>query len=162
MSGGYLSQGLVLALALALIYACWTDLKRRQIDNWLNAGIALGAPLFWYATGIGWVDIVFQVGIAIVVFGVLVALFVGGLMGGGDVKLLTALALWVQPIPFMQLLVIMSILGGLLTLVCWIEHRMHNREGRVKVPYGIAISVAGLWALATLSVPGMPETAILG
>ena len=85
MLGGYLSQALVLALALALLYACWTDLRRREIDNWLNAGIALGAPLFWYASGIGWVDIVFQVGIAFAVFVVLVLLFVTGSMGGGDV-----------------------------------------------------------------------------
>ena len=162
MSGSYLSQGLVLALALGLLYACWTDLRRREIDNWLNAAIALGAPLFWYAAGFGWVDIVFQIGIAVVVFMVLVGLFVSGSMGGGDVKLLTALALWVQPIQFVQLLVIMSIVGGLLTLVFWVIHKRRRQQGPVAVPYGVAISIAGLWALATISIPGAETASILG
>jgi prepilin peptidase CpaA len=162
MLGGYLSQALVLALALALLYACWTDLRRREIDNWLNAGIALGAPLFWYASGIGWVDIVFQVGIAFAVFVVLVLLFVTGSMGGGDVKLLTALALWIQPVLFVKLLIVMSIAGGVLTLLVWAVHRYRRQEGRIAVPYGVAIAVAGLWALATISLPGFQDSAILG
>jgi prepilin peptidase CpaA len=162
MQGGYLSQVLVVALACALVYACWTDLRRREIDNWLNAAIAIGAPLFWLSAGIGWVDIVFQIGIAIVVFIVLVLLFVSGAMGGGDVKLLTALALWIQPILFVKLLIVMSVAGGLLTLVFGGLHLLRKREGRVAVPYGVAIGFAGLWALATIAVPGMQDAAILG
>ena len=50
MQVGYLSYGLLAALAIALLIAAFTDLRRRQIDNWLTAAIALGAPLFWFAT----------------------------------------------------------------------------------------------------------------
>src|SRR6478735_1305848 len=36
--------GLLIALAIALLFAGFTDLRSRRIDNWLNAGIALAAP----------------------------------------------------------------------------------------------------------------------
>ena len=162
MQGGYFSYGLLGALAIALVFAAFTDLRRRQIDNWLNAGIALGAPLFWYATGIGWVDIVFQVGIALVVFGVLVALFVTGLMGGGDVKLLSALALWIAPAWFLKLIIMMALLGGLLTIALAFWHGARRRRERLAIPYGVAISSAGLWALASQFLPAAQASAAAG
>jgi prepilin peptidase CpaA len=148
MQGGMLSYGLLGALAIALLIAAFTDLRRREIDNWLNAAIALGAPLFWFSSGTSWLDIGFQIAIALVIFVVLVLLFVSGSMGGGDVKLLTALALWIQPVWFVKLLVVMSLAGGALTIVCGALHLWRKREGRIAVPYGIAISAAGLWSLA--------------
>ncbi len=147
MQGGFFSYGLLAALAIALIFAAVTDLQRRQIDNWLNAGIALAAPLFWLASGQGIVDVGFHIVIALVIFTLLAVLFAFGAMGGGDVKLLTALALWIDPISFVKLLVIMSVFGGLLTLVMVVMHHVRKRQGRIAVPYGIAISFAGIWVI---------------
>jgi prepilin peptidase CpaA len=147
MQGGFFSYGLLAALAIALIFAAVTDLQRRQIDNWLNAGIALAAPLFWLASGQGFVDVGFHIVIALVIFTLLAVLFAFGAMGGGDVKLLTALALWIDPISFVKLLVIMSVFGGLLTLVMVVMHHVRKRQGRIAVPYGIAISFAGIWVI---------------
>jgi prepilin peptidase CpaA len=48
----FISYGLLIALAIALVVAAFTDIRRRQIDNWLNGAIALGAPLFWWASGL--------------------------------------------------------------------------------------------------------------
>ncbi len=149
MQGVVLSYGLLGALAIALCVAAVTDIQRRQIDNWLNLAIALLAPVYWYAAGLGWVDVVFQLGLALVVLLVLVGLFLAGWMGGGDVKLLTALALWIHPLIFLTLLVLMSMMGGLLTLGLYGWHRFHKRTGKIAVPYGVAISAAGLWVLAT-------------
>ena len=122
MQGGFFTYGLLAALAIALLIAAFTDLRRRQIDNWLNAAIALAAPLFWLASGLDLVDIGFQLGIAA---GDLLSCSRRcsrcGAMGGGDVKLLTALALWIEPVGFVKLLVLMAMLGGLLTLVCWLH-----------------------------------------
>jgi prepilin peptidase CpaA len=159
MHGGIFSYVLLAGLAIALLIAAFTDLRRRQIDNWLNAAIALTAPLFWLASGQTWVDILFHLVIAIVMFAILAGLFALRAMGGGDVKLLTALALWIEPVLFFQLLMVMSVLGGLLTLVVAVWHYARHREGRIAVPYGIAISFAGLWALASQYVP-MISTAI--
>ncbi|MFN5820871.1 MAG: peptidase, partial [Novosphingobium sp.] len=49
------------ALAIALVVAAFTDIRRRQIDNWLNAAIALGAPLYWWASGLSlWPGVAWQ------------------------------------------------------------------------------------------------------
>ena len=162
MQGGFFTYGLVAALAIALAIAAVTDLRRRQIDNWLNAAIACGAPLFWLASQQTWVDIVFHLVIALAMFIMLAALFALRAMGGGDVKLLSALALWIEPVWFVKLLVVMSVLGGLRTLVFAIWHFSTRRQGRIAVPYGIAISFAGLWALASQYLPGFSSTILSG
>ena len=138
MQGGFFSYGLLAALAIALMFAAVTDLQRRQIDNWLNDAIAL------------------------VIFTLLAVLFAFGAMGGGDVKLLTALALWIDPIGFIKLLVIMSVLGGLLTLGMAIFHFARKQKGRIAVPYGIAISCAGLWVIFSDYMPAIPSALSMG
>ena len=153
MQGGIFSYGLLSALAIALLIAAFTDLRRRQIDNWLNAAIALGAPVFWLVSGQSWLDAGFHLTIALVMFVMLAAMFALRAMGGGDVKLLSALALWIEPISFVQLLMVMSLLGGALTLIVAGLHYARRSTGRIMVPYGIAISLAGLWALATQYLP---------
>ena len=70
------------------------------------------------------------------------------MMGGGDVKLAAALSLWFSPASTLKFLVIMSIAGGLLTLVLLAVHRARRKEGRPKIPYGVAIAVGGLAILA--------------
>jgi prepilin peptidase CpaA len=42
----------------------------------------------------------------------------------------------------------MSLAGGVLTLVVLALHRMHRREGRPEIPYGVAIAFGGLAILA--------------
>ena len=148
MQGGWISYALLACLATALVFAAITDIQRRQIDNWLTAGIALSAPLFWIATGLGWEAVLWHLGIATATFAVLAALFALGQMGGGDVKLLTALALWIQPLWFTRLIIVMAIVGGLLTLGFALHHKLRKSEDRLAVPYGVAISIAGLWTLA--------------
>lgn len=153
MHGGYFSYGLLAALAIALLIAAFTDLRRRQIDNWLNAAIALGAPLFWFSSGLTLADIGWQLAVALGTFIVLAGLFAIRAMGGGDVKLLTALALWIPPLWFGKLVVVMAIAGGLLTLGLGAWHIARRRKDRLAIPYGIAIAFAGWWVLATQYLP---------
>ena len=59
----FLHYGLLVGLAIALLFAAFTDLRRRQIDNWLNAGIALAAPVFWWSSGLSiWPGVAMQLG----------------------------------------------------------------------------------------------------
>lgn len=149
-----LHYGLLIALAIALVVAAVTDMQRRQIDNWLNIAIAIGAPLFWWSSGLSlWPDIALQIGIAVAVFAVLCGLFAIGMMGGGDVKLLTALALWIEPNAFLQLLIIMAIAGGVLTIVMGGYHFLMQQKERLAIPYGVAIAFGGLWVLSTTYLP---------
>jgi len=159
---GIFTYGLLGALAIALLFAAFTDLKRRQIDNWLNGAIAAAAPLFWLASGLGWADVAWQLGIAVATFAALAVLFALRAMGGGDVKLLTALALWIKPAWFLQLLIVMAVAGGVITVVfgCW--HIARHRRDRIAIPYGIAIAGAGLWVIANHYVPAISAGSQIG
>jgi len=156
MLDGYLQYGLLCGLAIALAIAAFTDVRRRQIDNWLTAAIALAAPLFWWSAGIAlWPDAAIQVGIAVATLVVLAGFFALGWMGGGDVKLLTAIALWIEPGLYLQLIVVMALVGGVLTLVVGAWHIARRQRDRVAIPYGVAISAAGLWVLGFHYLPAV-------
>ena len=150
MQGTIFHYVLLAGLAIALLFAAYTDLRSRKIANWLTAAIALGAPLFWLSSGLAlWPAIAIQIGMAVAAFAVLAGLFAVRMMGGGDVKLLTALALWVAPSDYLALLLIMALVGGVLTLVIGAWNVMLRQPGKLSVPYGIAIAAAGLWILGT-------------
>lgn len=136
-------------MGLLLLSAGIEDARTREIANLKNAAIALLAPVWWLAIGLDpWPDMVLQVGVALAVFALFIGAFAIGQMGGGDVKLIGALALWLTPLRLLDTLLVMSVLGGVLTLLFMIERRWHPREGAVEVPYGVAIAVAGLLTLA--------------
>ncbi len=136
-------------LAIMLLWAAVVDIRTRTIANGLNLAIALMAPLFWWSMGVElWPDATIRVGVAIAVFLLFALAFQLGAMGGGDVKLAAALALWFAPGDTLFLIVLMSLAGGLLTLIVMIEHRIKKNEGRPEVPYGVAIAFGGLWLLA--------------
>ena len=143
------TDALVVLLAAMLVWAAVVDVRTFTISNKLNLAIALMAPLFWWATGIDlWPDAAIRVAVAVGVFLLFAIAFQLGAMGGGDVKLAAALALWFAPGDTVRLIILMSLAGGLLTLVVLGLHRARKKEGRPEVPYGVAIAFGGLWLLA--------------
>ncbi|MDE2595597.1 MAG: prepilin peptidase [Sphingomonadales bacterium] len=163
MQGGIFTYGLLGGLAIALLVAAFTDMRRRQIDNWLNAGIALAAPLFWWATGLSlWPGVAAQFGLATACFVICAGLFALRQMGGGDVKLLTALALWIQPAWFLKLIVLMALIGGLLTIVLGAWHIARRQRDKLAIPYGLAIATAGLWVIASQYLPAFHAATAAG
>lgn len=148
MSDLTFTYGLLAALAIGLLVAAFTDLTSRRIANGLNALIALGAPIFWWASGLSFFpDILVQLGLAVATFAICAVLFAMRQMGGGDLKLLTALALWLAPGTFLKLVVLMALIGGILTIVFGSWHIMRRRKDRIAIPYGLAIASSGLWVL---------------
>lgn len=136
-------------LALMLLVAAWGDLRTRTIPNALNAGIAMLAPVWWWAHGLALMpDIAWQIGLALLVFLFFTGAFAIGMMGGGDVKMIGALALWLPPWGLGRMLVIMALAGGVLTIVVAAEHKIRRREGQPEIPYGVAIAAAGLFIIA--------------
>ncbi|PTW46437.1 prepilin peptidase CpaA [Sphingomonas faeni] len=139
---------LILVLGGLLVSAGIQDARTREIANWKTAAVALLAPLWWYANGLDpWPDMALQIGVALIVFALFLLAFHFGMMGGGDVKLIVALSLWLPFPAFLSMLMVMSIVGGLVTLVMMIEHRVKKNTGQIEVPYGVAIAIAGLIAL---------------
>lgn len=136
-------------LALLLLIAAVVDARSFTISNRLNLAVALLAPLYWWSIGLPlWPGCALQLALAAAVLVAFAALFYAGAMGGGDVKLAAALALWLPPAMLIGFMVIMAFAGGLLTLVLLAVHRLRRRAGRPQIPYGIAIATAGFWAIA--------------
>ncbi|MEI9928707.1 MAG: prepilin peptidase [Sphingomonas sp.] len=137
---------LLVALALLLVSAGIEDARTREIANWKNALVALLAPLWWAANGLPvWPDMAIQLGVALLVLAFFTGAFALGQMGGGDVKLIAALALWLPFQPLVWMLVLMSLLGGALTLLLLVEKWARRRQATPEIPYGVAIAIAACW-----------------
>ena len=149
MFNGAFTDLLLLALAAILIVAAVIDVRTFTISNRLNLAVALLAPVYWASVALSpWPGIAVQIAAAATVFALLAAAFYAGMMGGGDVKLAAALALWFPPLFTVKFLVLMSLAGGVLTLLLLAWHRAHKREGRPEIPYGVAIAFGALAILA--------------
>src|SRR3546814_796098 len=148
MDNGAISLGLMVILGLLMIAAAISDVRSRTISNELNAGMALLAIPFWIASGLApWPDVAIQFGAAFLVFLLFAGLFAVGAMGGGDVKMIGAVMLWI-PLPlFLPMLMVMAIAGGLLSGAMLIHMKLRRTQHPPEVPYGVAIAAAGLWAL---------------
>ncbi|KTE14282.1 prepilin peptidase [Sphingopyxis sp. H115] len=148
MDSGTISLGLMAILGLMMIAAAISDLRSRSISNELNAAIALLAIPFWIASGLApWPGMALQFGAAFAVFLVFAGLFAVGAMGGGDVKMIGAVMLWIPLSLFLPTLMVMAIGGGILSAVMLIHMKLRPSDKPVEVPYGVAIAAAGLWAL---------------
>lgn len=139
---------LALALLLLLVAAGIEDARIREIANWKNVAIALLAPLWWWANDLSMADMAWQLGIALVVFALFLGIYAIGQMGGGDVKLLGALALWLPPGAILPMLMVMALLGGALTILLLIDHWRRRDKAVPEIPYGIAIAFAGMLTIA--------------
>ena len=145
MLHGAFTEILLLGLAAILVVAAAIDLRTFTISNKLNLTVALLAPLYWLAAPVPlWPDVGLQLAAGAGVFVLFAGAFYLGMMGGGDVKLAAALALWFSPQSTLAFLVLTSLAGGVLTLGVLAWHRVKQREGRPEVPYGVAIAFGGL------------------
>ena len=146
MDQSYFAYALLVGLAIGLLVSIYSDIRHRLIYNSVTVSIALSAPLYWLATGtFGWPEIAYYLGAGILTFLFFALFFHFGMMGGGDVKLFGAVALWFPPLVVLKFLFNASLLGALVTIIFFIIHKMRKGSGHVRVPYGVAISLAGLW-----------------
>src|SRR5215468_1782179 len=132
------------------------DIRRLVIPNTVVAGLCVLWPLHLAAApSFTIVGSLCAAACAAAVFLVGALLFSRGLMGGGDVKLLSAATLWAGPSLTPALLIATALLGGLLTLIllsplalrAWFPPPAGAATGaakRASVPYGIAIAAAAL------------------
>jgi prepilin peptidase CpaA len=150
----------VLAFAALMAIAAFEDFRRLVIPNWLVLALIAVWPLFVVTGTASLAAILGALGIAAAVFVVGALLFARGLLGGGDVKLLCAAALWAGPAATPELLLVTAVLGGVLSLVLLSPLGAHlSLAGRlfcgppgaaaiagkgVPVPYGIAVAGAAL------------------
>jgi len=146
-----------IALFLGLMaYAAISDVAEYRIPNRINLAIAALYPAHVLAspTAIDWIGALL---VAAVVLGVATTLFSLRVMGGGDVKLMTAVSLWAGPSAIIEFSVVMALTGGLLAvfMLSPLRHglalaleKTGNQQARDAVldkvlPYGLAIAAGG-------------------
>lgn len=154
--GDFAATFLIGALALLLVSAGIQDVRTREIANWKNLAIALLAPLWWWASGLApWPDMVIQIGVAALVFAFFVGAFAIGQMGGGDVKLIGALALWLPVQPLVSMMMTMALIGGGLTMLMVAEQWVRRGHGMPRPgKAGAAVLLALLATGIALALPG--------
>lgn len=148
-------------IAVCLIFSMcailWLDTTRYTIPNWLNATLLLAYPFAVYSAPhtIDWQNALLGGAIALCVGYVIFAL---KLMGGGDVKLIAVLALWVGLAHLLDFIFITALLGGVLSIILWATRKILPYFPKLKrgaswpriltegepVPYGIAIALSFL------------------
>ena len=150
MMNGEFTQILAAILAGLLVWAEVVDLRTRTIPDWVSIAVVAMAPLFWWAESVAFYpDAVERICAAILIFVIFFGMFWLGGMGGGDVKLGTAIGLWFAPLATLKFFVITSLAGGFVSVGAWIyHHKIRRLEGKTEVPYGVAIAFGGLWLLA--------------
>lgn len=105
----------IIPLVLA-VWMAWGDVKTRRIPNYLTLGAAL-AGLGFQAGLHGWSGLGSGVLGMALGFAFLIAFYVMGGMGAGDVKALAALGAWLGPGRTFELFIYMALFGGLLSIV---------------------------------------------
>jgi len=150
-----------------LVLAGVSDFRTLRIPNYLTAALAAAFPLAALAAG-QHVDWLSHIEAGLLVFAGGAVLFAAGFMGGGDVKLLAATALWAGLGQVMPLLAMVAIVGGGFALAMLALrhplaqtamlaslHRIPNfAQKQMPIPYGIPIAIAGLLMAPLLPVFG--------
>jgi prepilin peptidase CpaA len=145
--------------AVVMAIAAFEDFRRLVIPNLLPIVLCVGWPLY-FAVAPSLSGALGAIGCALAVFVVGAILFARGYLGGGDVKLLSAAALWAGPAGTPALLVLTSVLGGALALFLLMplggqmataarlmlgQPSLPPQRGlAMPVPYGVAIAGAAL------------------
>lgn len=160
---GFLQIGCLIVFGLLLLVAAWQDVRTLHIADAVSAAIGV-TFLAWALCGLAsgaysGVDLVLALACGVLLFGLGALAFAGGVLGGGDVKLLAASSLFAGPALLPDFVIVTSLVGGLLGVAILAgapigpqvagDATVHSRLRR-GLPYGPAIAAGGLWLAATL------------
>ncbi len=146
-----IETGTYIALAGALLTAAISDIRTRRIANWLSlfiVGLFVVAAITRLVAGVDVMSaLVWPLATGLFVFLVGLGAFAAGLMGGGDVKLLAAVALMAGPSFALPFVLYTAVFGGLIAaaMLVWQRFEKEPSPNLMKVPYGVAIMAGGLW-----------------
>jgi prepilin peptidase CpaA len=140
------------AAGTALIAAC-IDVASLRIPNWISIGLSTLFLAFAMTVHMTMGDVFLHFGMGALMLVIGMALFAGGVLGGGDAKLLAAVALWLGWPMLLPGLLLIAIFGGVLAVAIlmlrrtgldvWL--RVHGYDSVVLeqnkgIPYGVAIA----------------------
>ncbi|PZU51334.1 MAG: pilus assembly protein CpaA [Sphingomonas sp.] len=141
--------------ALMLLASCVCDLRRFEIPDTISIVLLVTAVLFGLVTpGFGWLS---HGAALLLMFGIGLGLFAIGWMGGGDIKLLVALAAWTGLGGLPSFLLATMIAGGALAAILLVSRsgfRLAGFESErmpgplrpgAPMPYALAITAGAFW-----------------
>lgn len=146
------------ALFLCLCVAAASfDVNQLRIPNWLNLSIA---ALFLPAAAFSGLPLELLGGHLLagaLAFVIGYGLFMFGVFGGGDAKMIPAVMLWMGPAAALAFVYYMALVGGACALVILLVRRTMPAEvipgfmrkpfeDKANVPYGVAIAAGALFA----------------
>lgn len=161
-----MSMPFVLTMLALLVAGAWRDIATRTIPDSVSLLLLAAGGLARLLNGPP--ALALSVGAAILLFIVLSAAFARGLIGGGDVKVMTALAVGLSPLDCYRFVFATAIAGGLLAtaylLLSYTRRptratppmsllgRIFKIESwrirhRGPLPYGVAIAAGGAFVL---------------
>lgn len=159
------------AYVALLLCAAAFDVFKFIIPNWISIGLValFAAAVFVHPARIDWLSHLGAMGLAFL--GALV-LYRFRLMGGGDLKLMAAVALWIGIGGLPELLILTALAGGAFALGLIVLRRLltgalvaQSVFSQVtlprlllpgeKVPYGVAIAVGGIFLARKLPHLGL-------
>ncbi len=166
MSGiPHLLQLVLLSIFPALaLYAALFDFRHYRIPNWLNLTIFGSFFPVALILGMPWENMLWHVIGFVTVFGIMFAVYMllpSSKFGGGDAKMISATALWIDWQNLPDFIIMTAIAGGLLAIVMWLWRVLQIEYGvwmngdttlrrvmsyQVKLPYGAAIAAGGIYA----------------
>lgn len=147
----------LVALSLLLVAAAIEDMAKLRISN-IFPMLVMGLFVVWVAMT-GWESDIWHNGVMfLAVFALGSGLFALRWMGGGDVKLLAACALWFDWTAALPWFVYVTVGGGILALLIIAGRRLVPRTAREgsslaifaasgPIPYGVAIALGTIMAL---------------
>ena len=143
----------LLCCVLVSLVAVWTDVKHREVPHWILGALVL----LWVLTAVMAPEALNGDPMMGIVCGV-AALFLGfclhalGWLGGGDGKLLAALAMWLGPADLGLALLATGLFGLLLALPALLRVSTLFRDRGI--PYACAIAPPAAAILAVRAVSG--------
>lgn len=146
---------LILVLIGATTAAALEDAIRLRINNITCAVIAAGAIGAMIAVGPSialWQNFV----VCAVILALGTAAFAGGLFGGGDVKLLAAIGLWLDLKGGSILFMAVLLAGGIVAVAYLVANMLRSSNAGVRsrrVPYGMAIALGTLLTVTAARTP---------
>ncbi len=151
-----LQYSLLASLCVLMIIAARGDILSFTISNKLNTVIACLAVPYWLSISHGF-DSHFiniakqQIIIAGITFFICNILFYFNAFGGGDVKMITALMMWIPASKVENAILIILLSGVFVSFVIMIKRLIDQTPDikipirKVKLPYGVAIAAGGLF-----------------
>jgi prepilin peptidase CpaA len=135
--GGRVDYNIVLfvIISMLLLYACYTDIVERRISNTITLSVMVLSLIAAFLNE-GAISLTVAGCILIVGF----FLSSAGVIGAGDIKLASALALGLPSQAGLDFLLLSGFVGVPVSLVAWLYYRIRGRGGNASVPYGIAIA----------------------